>query len=207
MLYKYPDGNVSGTHDFTANDVQYNQEIFYKWTLEQLKAIGVKPYREELIPYGYDAGLPLEIETNDEFVKTYPNPIPNVSKVKNDLDILIKSTRKSFEENGFIYTDTDLRVFIATDLKGSLRVSQLQMMFAANPDATVEWQGADPDVLTNDKWFTMTYSRWVSIVGTGMLFIQACFNKQKALQDEMNTFTTVDELLIFKETIKVGWPT
>ena len=102
MLFKMPDGTVSPPKDFLSNDIQYGQEIFYHWTLPQLKEIGIKPYREDNVPYGYDSGAALEVETETEWIKTYPNPIPNISRVKNDIYEKIKTVRKSYEEKGFI---------------------------------------------------------------------------------------------------------
>lgn len=206
MLYKFPDGNVSPAKDFTLNDFYYNQEIFYKLPLSELKKLGIKPFREETVPYGYLPGAYRDIETEDEWVRTYPNPIPDISGLKATIGDKIKTVRKSYEEAGFIFTDGDLKVFIDTDMKGSIRISQMQMLFAAAPEAQIDWQGVNPEDHSKALWFTMTAPRWAAIVQGGMFFVQSCFEKQKALSAELETISTVEELLEFEKSIYNGWP-
>ena len=207
ILYKFPDGSISTSKEFSIDNINYPENIFYIWSLSELKNIGIKPYIITQPPYGYlPEGPTTETETENEWILTYTNPTPNLQPIKDECDNLIKSTRKSHEEDGFIFTDNDLKVFIATDLKGSLRISQLQMMFAENQSTTVEWQGADPVDHSIDLWFTMTYTRWISIVQAGMLFVQACFDKQKTLQDTLSNINDIPTLLDFKNTITLDWP-
>jgi len=48
MAWKLPDGKTIATpKDVTIEDVQYPKEIFRKWSIAELNAIGIYPMREE----------------------------------------------------------------------------------------------------------------------------------------------------------------
>ena len=99
-----------------------------------------------------------------------------------------------------------MKVFIDTDMKGSIRISQMQMLFAAYPEAEINWQGVNTEDHNKALWFTMTASRWAAIVQAGMMFVQTCFEKQKALSAELDSIDNVESLIEFEKTIYEGWP-
>lgn len=94
MVYIYPDQSCTGPKDFIANNgCQYSADIFSNGTpIEELVALGVKPFREEFVPAGFWGGVFVDVENELEVVRTYPNPvaIPFYAENKRIAEITIK---------------------------------------------------------------------------------------------------------------------
>ena len=84
MLYKFPDGNVSGPRDFIANNgCSYGVGTFDVANPAGLLALGVKPFTEDALPvdatgWPYLPGEPVDVETATKVRRTWPNSVPDV---------------------------------------------------------------------------------------------------------------------------------
>lgn len=83
-MWSYPAGSIINGVETTErtvrpplpviiNDVQYNESIFNSWTLQDLAQLGLKLFIENPIPEGYDSGVPVDIETDTQITRTYPD--------------------------------------------------------------------------------------------------------------------------------------
>ena len=205
-MYKYSDGTIRNATTFVYNDIQYGIDVFEKWTPEQLAEIGVKKYREDGIPFGYRSGVPVDIETDILVHRTYPNPIFEYDNMKTSYMTLINEHRKSKEEDGFVFDVNATNVFIDTDIKGSLRMTQMALVFQNNPTHVETWKAKDP-ITKNHKWFDLNATLYASIQLAGQQYVRECFMRQEALQKELELLEKTPELYIsFGENINTGWP-
>lgn len=203
-MYKYSDGTIRTAMPFVHNDVQYGVDVFFNWTPEQLAEVGVKEFIEDAIPFGYRGGVPVDVETATQIHRTYPNMIFEFENVKKDYTNRINVKRKSKEEDGFIFDSSN--IFIATDVKGSLRMTQMAFVFQADPTHVEEWKGVDATT-GEDKWFSMNVSMYQQIVAEGQQYVRDCFLRQQALQEELEALQeTPEAYLAFAANIETGWP-
>lgn len=73
MAWKLPDGKtISSPKGVLIGDTQYSADIFYRWSKEELAAIGIKPYREESFDSKWYKSIGFsETEIDGEIVKTH----------------------------------------------------------------------------------------------------------------------------------------
>ena len=73
MAWKLPDGKtISTPKGVVIDDVQYSADIFYRWSKQELAAIGIKPFREERYDSKwYKSTGSEETEVNGEIVKSH----------------------------------------------------------------------------------------------------------------------------------------
>lgn len=205
-MYKYSNGTIRNAMPFTSNNVQYGVDVFEKWTPAQLAAVGVKEFIEDTIPFGYRGGVPVDVEEATTVHRTYPNMIFEYANVKQSYLDQINAVRKAKEEDGFVFDPTNLNVFIATDIKGSLRMTQMMFVFQADPTHAEQWKAADP-VTKEDKWFSLTAPVYYQLSSVGQQYVRDCFVRQEALQEELEALQqTPEAYLAFANKINTGWP-
>jgi hypothetical protein len=73
MAWRLPDGKtISTPKDIVVGDTQYPAQIFYRWSVEELAAIGIKPFREvNFDRKWYKSTGSTEQEIDGEIVKTH----------------------------------------------------------------------------------------------------------------------------------------
>jgi len=83
-MWSYPAGSiingvltefrtVRGPLPVTINDISYSPDIFSKWPMADLAALGLKLFVENPIPQDYIGGVPVDIETDEQITRTYPD--------------------------------------------------------------------------------------------------------------------------------------
>ena len=83
-MWSYPIGAIIGGVELTertvrpalpviVGDVQYGESIFSAWSLPELAALGIKLFVENPIPQDYIGGVPVDIETDTQITRTYPD--------------------------------------------------------------------------------------------------------------------------------------
>lgn len=197
---------VRGPLPVTINNISYPTTIFSNWSGPELAALGIKLFLEDPIPAHYQCGVPVDVETDYQIHRTYPNAVFDYDNVKSSYIEKINSIRKSKEEFGFVFAPSTTNVWIATDVKGSLRMTQMAFVFQADPTHIEEWKGADP-ATQEDKWFAMNAQTYSQIVAEGQQYVRDCFLRQQALQEELEALPeTPEAYLAFAATIETGWP-
>ena len=64
---------VRGPLPFTINEVSQGPIVFERWSMQELAALGIKLFIENPIPQDYIGGVPVDIETDEQITRTYPN--------------------------------------------------------------------------------------------------------------------------------------
>jgi hypothetical protein len=64
---------VRGPQPVCINDICYGPDIFEKWPMADLAALGIKLFVENPIPQDYIGGAPVDIETDEQITRTYPD--------------------------------------------------------------------------------------------------------------------------------------
>ena len=73
MAWRLPDGKtISTPRGVVIGDVRYSADIFYRWSKQELAAIGIKPFREEQFDSKwYRSSGSSEATVDGEIVKTH----------------------------------------------------------------------------------------------------------------------------------------
>jgi hypothetical protein len=64
---------IFGALPVTINDISYGSDIFSKWPMADLAALGLNLFVENPIPQDYIGGVPVDIETDEQITRTYPD--------------------------------------------------------------------------------------------------------------------------------------
>jgi len=73
---------VRGPLPVTINDISYGPDIFSKWPMADIAALGIKLFIENPIPQDHIGGTPVDIETDEQITRTYPDMQPDTEGIK-----------------------------------------------------------------------------------------------------------------------------
>ena len=122
------------------------------------------------IEFDYDAGEPI-----------YGDADINVLK-KGKLAELAENRWKE-ETGGYMYNGHEFH----SDRESQDRVFQAYMASLSDPNFTVTWK-------TKDGWLEMTALDFITLYNEFQTFLQGLYQKEKALQEQVEAATTIEEL-------------
>lgn len=129
----------------------------------------------------------IPIETPPEPV-SFDDDMPVYGEV--DIDTLkqgklwqLADARWREETAGFVYNEHEFH----SDRESQDRVFQAYMASLSDPNFTVTWK-------TKDGWLDMTASDFITLYNEFQTFLQGLYQKEKALQKQVEAATTIEEL-------------
>ena len=127
-----------------------------------------------------------------------PKPLDQVQqRVKNDLSAI----RWGKQAQGIIYNGS---VF-ATDEASKVNYLAALMMAKADPNYTVVWKAREvSEGMGASKFVTLTATDIALITNNGIEYITNCFEREKALVEQINAATDLDGVLAVD--LHSGWP-
>jgi hypothetical protein len=87
------------------------------------------------------------------------------------------------ETAGYTYNNHEFH----TDREAQSKIFQAYMMSLSDPNFTVTWK-------TKDGWLEMTASDFITLYNEFQTFLQGLYQKEKALQEQVEAATTIEEL-------------
>ena len=95
----------------------------------------------------------------------------------------IADARWREETAGFVYNEHEFH----SDRESQNRVFQAYMASLSDPNFTVTWK-------TKTGWLEMTASDFITLYNEFQTFLQGLYQKEKALQEQVEAATTIEEL-------------
>lgn len=140
-----------------------------------------------LIHHTSQGEMVIPAETPPEPV-SFDDNIPIYGEV--DIDTLkqgklwqLADARWREEVSGFIYNGHEFH----SDRESQDRFFQAYMASLSDPNFTVTWK-------TKDGWLDMTASDFITLYNEFQTFLQGLYQKEKALQEQVEAATTIEEL-------------
>jgi len=156
---------------------------------------------EKKTVYNTQDGTELEIPENEDVPDgyteiEYPGELYYWKNGKWVIDIEQLKTRKiaeladarwQEETSGFTYNGHEFH----TDREARNNIFQAYMASLSDPNFTVTWK-------TKDGWLDMTASDFITLYNEFQTFLQGLYQKEKALQEQVEAVTTIEELEAIK---------
>lgn len=134
----------------------------------------------------------IPVEAAPQPISFDDNDMPIYSEV--DMDILrqgklwqLADARWREETAGFMYNGHEFH----SDRESQDRFFQAYMASLSDPNFTVTWK-------TKTGWLEMTASDFITLYNEFQTFLQGLYQKEKALQEQVEAATTIEELNAIK---------
>lgn len=159
-------------------------------------------YMLDITPPAYDRRFYTPVETgveHDETLDIYRltwdlRPLP-VDTVKTTLKNELAAIRYDHETDGVVVNGQT----ILTDRESQSAVASAKLYSDANPDKAISWKAASGWVVLDNA----TITAMAKAVGD---YVQACFDREKELNELIDAATDVDELVEVAAQFNEGWP-
>ena len=111
----------------------------------------------------------------------------DIEKLKAEKIAELADARWREETGGYFYKGHELH----SDRESQDRFFQAYMASLADPTFTTVWK-------TKDGWLEMTASDFITLYNEFQAFLQGLYQKEKALQEQVEAVTTIEELEAIK---------
>jgi hypothetical protein len=168
---------VRGPMPVTIGDISYGPDIFSKWPLADLAALGIKLFIEEGIPAHYSGGVPVDVQEGNTIRRTYPNPVLQAESWRQQLAASAQLKKTAKYTNGILVNGV---LFDSDDTAYGAYMGHQIMLMVEGPDYVVpDWKASD------GVWVDMTAALFAQVMAVYMSTKSGAFTWLKGINEAL----------------------
>jgi len=176
---------VRGPLPVAINDISYPPAIFSNWSGPELAALGIKAFVEDSIPAHYSGGVPVDVETDYQIHRTYPNPVLDAAPWRVQLTQAIQTKKIAKRDVGFLVDET----LFDSDANANVQYLNFYTRISVNPTYSTPWKAS------GNTWVVMDATLFALVSAGFQANTESAFSWQAQMNSALATAPDTYEAL------------